>query len=232
METINVYCDESCHLENDHKQYMVLGCVFCKEDLVKSISKRIKEIKIDHGVNPTSEIKWTKVSPCKYELYKDIVNFFFDDDSLHFRGVIAPKDELDHVRFSQTHDDWYYKMYFETLSFIIDPNCRYNIFIDIKDTHSSEKIKHLREILSNDNFDFSHNTVIRNMQPARSNEVQLLQLADILIGAIAFENEKTGSSQAKKDIIEIIKSRSSYTLTKTTPIREEKMNLLKWRPQS
>lgn len=230
METINVYCDESCHLEHDGKKYMVLGCVFCKEDLVRSISSRIKEIKLDHSVNPSAEIKWTKVSPCKYELYKDIINYFFDDDSLHFRGVIASKDILDHGRFNQTHDDWYYKMYFETLSFIISPNCRYNIFIDIKDTHSSEKIDHLREILSNDNYDFSHNTVIKNMQPVRSHEVQLLQMADVLIGAISFANEGTGKSNTKKDLVNIIQTRSGYSLLKTTPIREEKINLLKWRP--
>ena len=85
METINVYCDESCHLENDKKKNMILGCVFCKEDLVKSISKRIKEIKTDHNVNPSSEIKWTKVSPCKHELYKDIINYFFDDETFFFK---------------------------------------------------------------------------------------------------------------------------------------------------
>ncbi|MBQ2658591.1 MAG: DUF3800 domain-containing protein [Erysipelotrichaceae bacterium] len=231
METINVYCDESCHLENDGKKNMVLGCVFCKEDLVKSITKRIKEIKIDHGISPSSEIKWTKVSPCKYELYKDIINYFFDDDSLHFRGLIAPKNTLDHERFNQTHDDWYYKMYFEMLSFIISPSCKYNIFIDIKDTHSSEKINRLREILSNDNFDFSHNTVIKNMQPVRSHEVQLLQMADILTGAISFANEGAGTSKTKMELVGIIQSKSGYSLMKTTPVREEKINLLKWRPQ-
>ncbi len=27
--TFNVYCDESCHLENDHQKAMVLGVVWC-----------------------------------------------------------------------------------------------------------------------------------------------------------------------------------------------------------
>ena len=26
-KTFNIYCDESCHLENDHKPYMFLGSV-------------------------------------------------------------------------------------------------------------------------------------------------------------------------------------------------------------
>lgn len=36
------------------------------------------------------EMKWTKISPAKVDLYKDLVNYFFDDDDLHFRGVIIP----------------------------------------------------------------------------------------------------------------------------------------------
>lgn len=28
-ETFNLYCDESCHLENDHQKVMVLGAVWC-----------------------------------------------------------------------------------------------------------------------------------------------------------------------------------------------------------
>ncbi len=28
-QIFNVYCDESCHLENDHQSAMVLGAVWC-----------------------------------------------------------------------------------------------------------------------------------------------------------------------------------------------------------
>ncbi len=28
-QTFNVYCDESCHLENDHQPTMILGAVWC-----------------------------------------------------------------------------------------------------------------------------------------------------------------------------------------------------------
>ena len=26
-KTFNIYCDESCHIENDHKKYMFLGSI-------------------------------------------------------------------------------------------------------------------------------------------------------------------------------------------------------------
>ena len=66
---INIYCDESCHLENDGINVMGLGGVWCKENKIREISQRIKDIKIRNGVNPNSEVKWTKVSPAKEQLY-------------------------------------------------------------------------------------------------------------------------------------------------------------------
>ena len=52
------------------------------------------------------ELKWTKISPGKLDLYKDLVNYYFDDDDLHFRALIIPdKSKLEHKRFNQTHDD-------------------------------------------------------------------------------------------------------------------------------
>lgn len=38
------------------------------------------------------------------------LNYFFNCADLHFRCLIVPdKQQLDHVRFNQTHEDWYYK---------------------------------------------------------------------------------------------------------------------------
>lgn len=45
MDIYNIYCDESCHLENDHQKVMVLGAIWCSLDKVKEISKRIREKK-------------------------------------------------------------------------------------------------------------------------------------------------------------------------------------------
>lgn len=40
----NVYCDESCHLENDHQPAMVLGAVWCPLEKARDIAIRIREI--------------------------------------------------------------------------------------------------------------------------------------------------------------------------------------------
>lgn len=107
----NIYCDESCHLENDRMKAMVLGAVWCQYDQKKYLFRKIKLLKQQYGIPSEFEIKWTKVSPSKLDFYKDIVNLFFDEPLLHFRAVVIPdKKKLNHLNFNQNHDDFYYKM--------------------------------------------------------------------------------------------------------------------------
>lgn len=230
----NVYCDETCHLEHDDSNAMVLGAIWCPKEKVKEINHRIREIKVRHRLSKTMELKWTKVSPAKIDLYKDLVNYFFDDTNLHFRGVLIPnKRLLEHERFSQTHDTWYYKMYFEMLKIVLSPTETYEVYIDIKDTHSAQRVKKLEEVCRNHTYDFSQK-IIRRIQPIRSDEVQVMQLVDILAGAIGYENrnfpETFERSLAKRALVDLIKQRSRYTLQKTTLLREGKLNLLAWQP--
>ncbi|MEH7056912.1 DUF3800 domain-containing protein, partial [Bacillus velezensis] len=75
----NIYCDESCHLENDNQKAMVLGAIKIQRDRVKSVSDDIKSIKINHGLSKYAEIKWTKISPSKYELYEELKDYFIRD---------------------------------------------------------------------------------------------------------------------------------------------------------
>lgn len=133
-EIYNVYCDESCHLEHDGQQAMVLGGVWCPESKRQEISQRIREIKVKHGLGKDFEIKWTKVSKSKLDFYMDIIDYFFDDDDFHFRGLIVPdKTKLNHDAWEQTHDEWYYKMYFNMLKVIFDPQAKYRVYLDIKE---------------------------------------------------------------------------------------------------
>ena len=229
---INIYCDESCHLENDGINIMGLGGVWCNENKIKEINQRIKDIKIRNGVNPNSEVKWTKVSPAKEQLYIDLVNYFFDNDDLHFRGLIVPnKSLLDHEKFNQTHEDFYYKMYFEMLKMIFVPTSNYNVYVDIKDSHSDQRAKKLHDVCCNTMYDFSHR-IIKKIQPVRSHEVQLMQLVDILLGALVYKNRKFDEhelrSETKKYIIDLIMEKSKYSLTRTTLLREEKFNIFFW----
>lgn len=231
-ETLNIYCDESCHLEHDRQPAMVLGAVWCPLDKTHEIAVRVREIKRKHLLAPGFEVKWTKVSPGKKQFYLDLLDYFFDDDDLHFRGLVVPdKAKLDHAAFpGQDHDVWYYKMYFDMLKVILSPKGRYRIYLDIKDTRGAEKVKKLHDVLCNNLYDFSRE-IVERVQLVHSHEIEQLQLADLLIGAVSYMNRGLHSNAGKQALVERMKQRSGYCLTKTTLLREDKVNLFRWKPQ-
>jgi len=231
-ETFNIYCDESCHLEHDRQPAMVLGAVWCPLDKTREIAVRVREIKRKHLMAPGFEVKWTKVSPGKKQFYLDLLDYFFDDDDLHFRGLVVPdKAKLDHAAFpGQDHDVWYYKMYFDMLKVILSPKGRYRIYLDIKDTRGADKVKKLHDVLCNNLYDFSRE-IVERVQLVHSHEIEQLQLADLLIGAVSYMNRGLHSNAGKQALVERMKQRSGYCLTKTTLLREDKVNLFRWKAQ-
>lgn len=230
-EVFNVYCDESCHLENDGEKAMILGAVWCPLDKRKEISERLREKKVEHGLGADFEVKWTKVSPAKKDFYLEFMDYFFDDDDLNFRALIVPdKSALRHEEFGQDHDTFYYKMYFDMLKVILDPKARYHIYLDIKDTQGGAKKDKLHEVLCNNMYDFSRE-IIERVQLVHSYEVEQLQLADLLIGAISYVNRGKSGNAAKEALVHRMKQRSGYDLTRSTLLREKKVNIFRWRPK-
>jgi len=230
-EVYNIYCDESCHLLHDQSPIMVLGAVWCLKTRVPEISQRVAQIKNHHHLRPSWECKWTKVSPQKLQFYLDLVDFLFDDDDIHFRGIlITGKDSLDHPAWSQTHDEWYYKMLFRMLDVILDPKEKYRIYIDIKDARAAAKARKLREVLCTAKYDFDQQ-MVGWVQPIRSHESALMQLADLIVGAVAYRNRNLKTSTAKQAIVERIQERSDTTLTRSTFLGARKFNLFRWQPK-
>lgn len=230
-ETYNVYCDESCHLQHDNSSIMVIGAIWCPKNKVPEISEQVAQIKRAHDLDPAWECKWTKVSPKKISLYLELINFVFDNDDIHFRGiVILSKNKLRHPEWYQTHDEWYYKMFFRMLDIIIDPRDIYRIYIDIKDTHSSKSAEKLREVLCNARYDFDR-SIIQWIQPIRSHESSLMQLTDLVIGAISYHSRNLTTSEAKLSIVRRLQERSLSSLEQSTFLGARKFNLFLWQPK-
>ena len=223
----NIYCDESGHLENDGLKFMMLGALWGPADKAREIAVRLREIKVRHGLAPSFEIKWTKVGPAKKRFYLDLLDYFFDDDDLHFRGVLVDKNQLDHDGHGSDHDTWYYKMYFRLITAVIEPGNQYRVYLDIKDTRSQGKVEKLHEVLCNSEYDFRQE-IVERVQHVRSHEVEQVQLADLIMGAIAFANRGNGTNAGKWALVERMKQRSGLRLDRTTLLRESKLNLLAW----
>lgn len=227
---MNIYCDESCHLPNDGQPNMILGAVTCPVEKTREVAVRLREIRERHRLPAAFEVKWTSVSPAKVDYYQDLVDYFFDDDDLGFRAVVAPKAGLNHEQFSQSHDDWYYKMMYLLLVRLMVPGATYRVYLDKKDTRSGRKVEKLHTVLSNGMHDFDRR-IVERVQIVQSHDVVQLQLSDLLLGAVGYANRGLETSAAKLALVKRIQQRSGYALTRSTLPSESKFNVFHWRPQ-
>lgn len=226
----NIYCDESCHLEAQQGP-MVLGAAVVPASSVRRHNDMIRKIKMAHDVCPRCELKWTKISPSKVSLYLALVDYFFSQPDLSFRAlVVHDKAKLRHGAFNQTHDDWYYKMYFYLLSPLLAPDKENRIYLDIKDTRGLAKVRKLHDVLCNSEYDFDH-AILSRIQEVRSHEIEMLSFADVFAGALAYRHRGLQTSPAKTAIIESIMERSRLSLWRSSLISARKFNLFLWNPR-
>jgi hypothetical protein len=229
-KTYNIYCDESCHLMNDRQKVFVLGAIWVDKEKAAQAFDQLRELKSKHNLSPQFEAKWTKISIAKADYYCDLVRYFFDNADLHFRGLVAPdKTILDHAAFGQDHNTWYYKMFYVLLSKIIKEDSEYNLYLDIKDTRSNLKVLELQRIL---NIASVQDIAIEKAQQIRSHEVELMQLADILIGALSYKHRALEENEGKKKVIEVIENSIGKQMLDSSSVNEDKFNVLVWRPRT
>jgi hypothetical protein len=232
LPIVDIFCDESCHLQRDSHTSMSLGAVSVPHDSVQSVSAAVRALKQKHGLNSNFELKWSKVSPAKLNFYLAVVDYFFDEPTLSFRGLVAThKERLDHTAFGQDHDTWYHKMYYELLHIVLDRTHRFRIYLDIKDTRGGPRSRTLHDVLAHSILDFDRR-IVERVQIQRSHELQPLQLTDFLLGAISSASRRSINSAAKSEIIRAIEERSGSKLTRTTPLGDRKFNLFHWTPRN
>ena len=215
-KTFNFYCDESTHLENDDMPYMIISYVSSAYNQLKQHKEFISSLKKKH--NFKGEIKWNTVSEAKYYFYSELIDYFFSND-LNFRAIVINKSQIDNNREGFTYNDFYFRMYYQLLHHKIDMEHTYNIYLDIKDTNSYKKIKTLKKIL---NFEYGN---VRNLQFIRSHESYLMQLTDVIMGALNYNLRDLKSVNAKLKFIQKLKNHTQRPLVNSTPKSASKFNL-------
>lgn len=214
-KTFNLYCDESTHLQFDEKPYMLISYVSCAYPQIKQHKEYFKLLKAKHKFK--GEMKWSNVSKSQYPFYADVIDYFFATD-LKFRSVIVDKSQIEESREGFTYADFYFQMYYRLVYHKLCTEYNYNMYLDIKDTCSQGKLRKLGDILN-------HKNNIRNIQFIKSHESYLMQMADLIMGAINYHIRGLDKVIAKNKLIEKIQSHSSIDLNKSTPKEAEKFNL-------
>lgn len=219
---VRIYIDESCHLENDNYPVMSVGGLYVAEDTWLELSEGIKRIKRKYH-SPT-ELKWNKVSASRMPLYKELIDFFFEQRDLTFRALlIKHKEDINNERYNDgDHNIFYYKTMFYLIRDSDSPN-RYKVYMDIKDNRGKARLNMLSNVLGR----VCGSEKYIHFQNLRSDECQFIQLADFFIGAIVYKqrNDIDKKSAIKNEIIEYIERRSKHSITENTPPWESKFKI-------
>ena len=224
----NIYCDESCHLSSNKSDYMLIGALYCPKIKVQKINEYINHLKENYNLSRKIELKWNKVDKKTEKLYLDIINYFFNNDDLKFRVIVIDKKKLNHEKYNQTENDFYHNAYYNMLKYIINPGNSYNIYPDIKDTNSyyyhQIMLKYLRIKISDTN-----KKTIKKIQPIRSYESSILQINDILIGALSYYYRHLEGNPVKLNIINEIQKLYKNDFDTTSYCSNTKFNIFIWK---
>ncbi|GHU52457.1 hypothetical protein FACS1894132_02130 [Clostridia bacterium] len=222
IKTINIYADESRHIDPNDSS-MVIGALWLEKENVKEFSDKIRLLKKRYNIPAKREIKWAKVSGSKKEYYLDLIRLFFDYEAAKYRAIIIPKDK---VVYDKCNGEFYYKALYMTLANITRQNvAKFRIYVDYKDSWSHIRSKELVKFLTKDHRNPSSQY---DAQPIRSNESLIMQLSDLITGAVGMANNEYSKVEAKRDIAELLATLANQELTAQTPYNVDKFNLFKW----
>ena len=220
-----VYCDESgleaLNEKSAHK-FMGIGGIWMPANYRDEFKDNIKRIKLNHNIG--GELKWSKVSPAYFDLYKEVIDYFFSSDSLRSRILLVEAKKVDNLKFNNADAELgFYKFYYQLLHhWILDFN-NYEIFVDLKVNRDRGRIKTLTEKLNFANL----TSEITQIQALPSHESYGVQLADFFTGLVTANFNEEITSDAKKGLIKHIEEIYLKKKIMHTPKWQEKFNVFK-----
>jgi len=188
-----IYCDES---RQNMDRYMVIGGIVVSQQSLWFVEKTFAELRKLEKIGKT-EMKWNKVSKSWQPKYERWVKEFFNLNRLnlvHFCSLIVDMHKVDHKRFNQGDKELgFYKFYYQLLLHCFGkhycPNPvtdRLIVYPDKRTT--SYDVSGLTRYLNagmKSKLGVGTNPFL-SVEPKESKDYDLIQTADILIGAMGY----------------------------------------------
>ncbi|MFN8468245.1 MAG: DUF3800 domain-containing protein [Caldilineaceae bacterium] len=227
----HIYCDES--RQRAHR-FMVLGGVILSRDFEPDFLQMVEEYR--NSCHMHSELKWQKVSRGKLVEYQRFVDLLFDNrKSIYFKAIIIDTHQMNNQKYNKGDKELgFYKMIYLFLLHSFGRHlCNSDRCIVTLDQRNTQyKLSHLANILNNGlnkRYRLSQRPV-RNIQAANSSQNPMIQLADVLMGAVGFQangdDQLPAASQAKIELANYIARRARLLhLKQSTPRQLEHFSL-------
>ena len=218
---IDVYCDESRQdllvnksQINEFNRYVCIGGIWVPYEKRAYLKKEINYLKAKYGIK--NEFKWGNVSTNKVRFYTELIDLFFraENKDILFRCVVIDASEVDDEKYNDSdHELGYYKFYYQLLHNWLTAANEYYIFTDFKTNKDNNRLHELRRIVNRS----LHGENVKVLQAIDSEESVILQLQNILMGAVAykFNYGDRGKSVAKNQLVRAVEEKLGCKIAPT-----------------
>ncbi|MBI3912527.1 MAG: DUF3800 domain-containing protein [Armatimonadetes bacterium] len=231
MARIHVYADES---RTQGERYMLIGGLWVPADAEPDLRTEIARLR--STANLTAELKWGKVSQGKLQAYRDFLDIFFRQQDTSFHCIVVDTMLLDHSVFSRSDAELgFYKFYFQLISRKLVAGNDYLVFTDQRHDRKANRLATLR--ICTNRWWAKHKIPgaepVRALEARDSKREDLIQMADVLLGAVGYAWNQYDSSPARVTLINHIVSRLGLlSLRAPTPPSARKFNIWHWQPSA
>lgn len=232
---INIYCDESRHTSGGDR-YMVIGAIKCEREIKREIVHQIHTLKSKY--NAQGEFGWKRVSPNKQDFYFELLELFLKNE-LSFRCIVVDKEQLDHDLYNDGDKELgFYKFYYLMLKDTLEHDKEYHIYLDWQQNNDQHRFSSLKYFLQKK---LQGKAKISCLEPVTSTNQPLIELADLLIGAVGYQYNDRNSSPIKVEFCNTLASKLNSldnnnfkmgNLKTFTAKSEKKFNIFNWKSNS
>ena len=226
-QEINIYCDESRHTSDTSDRYLVIGALSCPREAKREIVHQIHRLQAKHSAR--SEFGWSKVAPGKAAFFDELTKLFLAQPELRFRCLVTDRQQLKHDQFNDGAKELgFYKLYYQTLVHWLEPGNTYHIYLDWQQNACQARFADLHEILGRK---LSGRAKLACLEPVSSHELSLLQLTDLLIGAVGYAWNQRSASKAKAAFCDSLArdmGKASLCFSSAWKTSDPKFNIFNW----
>jgi hypothetical protein len=157
------------------------GAIHCSRARANIFDKQIQDFRARTGLS--GELKWSKVSRAWLTAYTEFVDIFLDDQYATF--ILSEISKGEHWRnLASSADSRFLHAYFHFLEQAMWASARYAIFLD--ETSSKRyKFNSFHYALNLPDIRYHRQKKVHTFTTVSSHESNLIQMVDVLLGALA-----------------------------------------------
>jgi hypothetical protein len=228
---VYVYADES---RQRGPRFAVIGSIWVPDEFDEWFREKVNEVREAFGMR--REMKWTKASTkTKLDAYRALVDVLFNQQFARFKCIVIDREKVDNRSYSNGDEELgFYKFYYQLLSRTLWSGCEHVIFPDqygTRDPHRLAAVQSCCNAYARKTGSPGDGGAVVAIRPQNSKKEVIIQLCDILIGAVGYSYNGLSSGASKLSLISHIESRLGQPLNQPTQWNRSDFNIWQWQPK-